>query len=173
MKRVISSSLNNVSVKHIYVDVEYEYDYPRDITSAKHDDIDIAMFNSFVEDVFYHIEDKGHIIVDGHSSDNPRSLSYYISFYIVEPGTSEIRERYMVHFRLSDHPVYNFYQNSKLHYNNLTNQYRRTVSKAKKPKYSAVNIVVNDSGKSHTFSSYSSAIDFIDARIEDIEKSNN
>lgn len=70
-----------------------------DIAAAKHDDVDIAMFNSFVEDVFYDIKDKSHIILDGHSSDNTWSLSHYTSFYIVEPSTNEIRERYIFHSR--------------------------------------------------------------------------
>lgn len=91
----------------IIIDVNYEkindgVEIPVASASDITDSIPKEEFDEFVENVMGYIFQRDFIIEDEHESNRNGSVSYYATFYPTDED-GNVRDKYLVFFRLSDH----------------------------------------------------------------------
>ena len=95
-----SDHIITIDVNYLRVDDEEELQIAA--ASDISDSIPKEEFDEFVENVMGYIFQRDFIIEDEHGSNRDGSVSYYATFYPTDED-GNLRDKYLVFFRLSDH----------------------------------------------------------------------
>lgn len=170
MKRYIKDSKNE-SINEIIIDVQYLYLYEAIAASKEHINsrIEIREFRDFVNSVNGSLHQRNFIVEDAHRSDRDEkySLSYYISFYLVDEN-KEIIDKFIIHLRLSNHDIEDFDERSRKYHQTMAERYKRSNNRYQM--YRAINIVVDTKENSSEFNSYGSALEYLNNLFDSMEE---
>ena len=119
-----------------------------------------SRFQTFALNVSNYISDYDFVIEDEHPSDRGGSLSYYITFYPTD-NDGNIRDKYLIFLRLSDHNLKGLSKRSRNYHKNTAKKFKR--SDNSRQLYIFENIVVDGDKE---FKSFASALNHINDMLD-------
>lgn len=172
--RVTASNSNNSKVE--IIEIEFCANVTQ-ITSAdsagdstpKEDKLSTykKIFNAFVDNAIRLMKEKHSKIVDIHQSNRARSNSWYVSMYSANAKV-EVKSKYLLIFRFSDHSISNFEERSAKYRDELAQANK--LSEQSKQLNIPFEIVVRKDNNENHFKSFAEALDYVNTILENEQR---